>query len=147
MSFPYRQVRWYAGLSLSLPLAFSLLPAQSPLGPASLIVGTWRGSSICVDPARDTACRNEEVIYEVDAAASATGPVQMRADKIVDGSRQAMGAFELRYDATTHAWSAELQTRLHVRWSFEPTGDRLAGTLSELPSGRLIRRVAARRAS
>jgi hypothetical protein len=124
----------------------SLLSGQFP-GPAAGIVGTWHGSSICVDRARDTACKDEEVIYQVDSAASPTGPVHMRADKVVNGLREPMGAFQLRYDTTTHAWSAELTTRLHMRWTFETNGDRMSGTLTELPAGRLIRRIAVRRTS
>ncbi|HJQ66543.1 MAG TPA: hypothetical protein VJ816_09215 [Gemmatimonadales bacterium] len=121
------------------------LSAQSRTGPAAGILGTWHGTSICVDRARDTACHDEEVIYTVDSAAGPTGPVRMVADKVVNGSRESMGELRLRYDTTTGAWSAELQGRFHMRWSFEPKGDAMSGTLVELPSGRRIRRVDARR--
>jgi hypothetical protein len=121
------------------------LAAQSRPGPVAAILGTWHGTSTCVDRARDTACHDEEVIYQVDSAAGPTGPVRMVADKVVNGSRESMGELWLRYDTTTRAWSAELRARFHMRWSFEPNGDEMSGTLSELPSGRLIRRVAARR--
>jgi hypothetical protein len=123
------------------------LSAQSRPGPVAGILGTWHGTSICVDRARDTACHDEEVIYQVDSAAGPAGPVRMVADKVVDGARESMGELRLRYDTTTRAWSAELRARSHMRWSFEPKGDAMSGTLIELPSGRLIRRVAVRRTS
>jgi hypothetical protein len=125
----------------------SSLAAQSAVGPVGAILGSWRGSSICVDPARDTACRDEQVIYHVDSAVGPSGPVRMVADKVVNGSRQPMGGFQLSYDPATHVWSADLRMRVHARWSFEPNGDQMVGTLTDLPSGRLIRRVAVRRSS
>lgn len=130
-----------------LLLLLSLLAAQSPTTPASRILGTWRGSSICVDRAHDTACKNEEVIYQVDSAQGPTGPVRMSADKVVNGAREEMGVLRLQYDSTAHVWFHDLHTRSHSRWSFEPKGDEMSGTLTEQPSGRLIRRVAVRRSS
>ena len=124
------------------------LAAQVSQGPAAEILGTWRGTSLCVDRARDTACHDEEVIYQVDSAAGPTGPVRVVADKVVNGSRESMGVIRLRYDTTTHAWAAEIRTaRGQVLWSFAPNGDEMSGTLLELPSRRLIRRVAVRRTS
>lgn len=130
---------------LTLVTTGPALSAQAAPSPASAILGSWRGSSTCVDPTRDTACRNEEVTYQVDSAAGPSGPVRMSADKIVNGSRQPMGDFRLSYDAAQRLWSADLQTRMPIRWSFAPNGCQMSGTLTELPSGRVIRRVTARR--
>jgi hypothetical protein len=134
-------------LSVVGPFSLPFLSAQAAPGAANAILGTWRGSSICADPARDTACRDEVVIYQVDSAASPNGPVRMRADKVVNGSRQPMGGFYLTYDTLQRVWSVELQMRIQARWSFAPTGEQMSGTLTEVPSGRLIRRVAVRRGS
>ena len=120
-------------------LPFLCLAAQAAR-PAD-ILGTWRGSSICVDRAHDPACKDEAVIYQVDSLMIPTGPVRMSADKIVNGVRQPMGVLWLRYDSTAHAWSMEFQTRSRERWSFVANGDTMTGTLVELPSGRLVRRV------
>src|ERR1044072_7087199 len=68
----------------------SVLPAflflQAPGTPASAILGTWRGTSICVDRATDRSCRDETVVYEVDSAAGpsrggAGGPAPRRGGK------------------------------------------------------------------
>ena len=126
-------------------LALALLALQAAGTPAAGILGTWRGTSVCVDRRADPACGDEEVVYVVDSAAGPRGPVRMRADKIVNGLRESMGALRLAYDSTTRSWSAELTLRLRVRWSFTPKDDQLAGTLVEVPSGRLIRRISARR--
>lgn len=134
-------------LSVVGPFSLPSLSGQDAPGPANAILGTWRGSSTCVDPASDTACRDEEVIYQVDSAASPNGPLRMVADKVVNGSRQPMGTLHLSYDAVQRVWSVEFRTRTQVRWSFAPAGDTMSGTLTEVPSGRLIRRVAVRRGS
>ena len=147
MRTSYQQVLLCFTLSVVGPVGRPSLSAQAAPSPANAILGTWRGSSICVDPARDTACRDEDVIYEVDSAASPSGPVRMLADKVVNGLRQPMGGFHLAYDAVQRAWSVDLQTRTQARWSFAPMGDQMSGTLTEVPSGRLIRRVAVRRHS
>ncbi len=127
-------------------LALALLLPQTPQTPAARILGTWQGRSICADRQVDRACVDEEVIYDVDSASSPRGPVRMRADKVVSGVRQAMGVLRLGFDSTTQVWSAELTARLHARWSFAVRGDVLEGTLTELPSERLVRRATARRA-
>lgn len=129
--------RRYAALAGAL----LLLQAQPAMG----ILGEWRGRSLCTDQRADPACRDEEVIYRMDSAAGAEGRVRMRADKVVNGVREDMGDILLQYDSTAHGWFADLSLRLRVRWSFRARGDTLTGSLAELSSGRLIRRVSALR--
>jgi hypothetical protein len=129
----------------SLALSLAGLIFQEPGTPAAMIVGTWRGTSTCVDPQADRACRDEVVVYDVDSAAGPRGPVRMSADKVVEGVRQPMGLLRLQYDSASHSWFADFTARVHARWSFEPRGDVMVGTLRELPSARLVRRVTVRR--
>ena len=126
-------------------LALALLLPQTPQTPVAAILGTWRGTSICVDRQVDRACQDEQVIYQLDSALGPRGPVRMSADKLVGGVRQPMGVLRLSYGPGTGNWSAELTARVHARWSFAVRGDVLEGTLVELPSGRLVRRATARR--
>ncbi len=109
--------------------------------PAAAIVGTWHGTSICVDKQVDRACKDEEVIYEIDSAAGPRGPVRMSADKIVNGARDNMGVFRLTYDSSADLWYADLNMRIRARWTFVPHGNSIVGDLSELPAHRLVRRV------
>lgn len=131
----------------ALAISVAPLAAQSPSGAAASILGTWRGSSLCADRAHDAACRDEQVVYQVDSAAGPNGPVRMVADKIVNGARVTMGVIRLQYDTATHVWSAELETRFRARWSFQPKGPEMTGTLIELPTGRVVRHVAVKRSS
>ena len=116
-----------------------------PQSPADRIVGTWHGTSICVDKQVDRACRDEEVVYVIDSTAGPRGPVRIQADKIVGGERQYMGTFRLTYDSTVDNWFAELTTRFPARWTFAVRGDSMLGDLSELPRHRRVRRVAVQR--
>jgi predicted GH43/DUF377 family glycosyl hydrolase len=116
-----------------------------PQAPADRILGTWHGESICVDKQVDRACKDEEVIYEIDAAAGPRGPVRISADKIVNGVRENMGAFTLSYDSSADQWFADLNARIRARWTFVARGDSIVGDLSELPGHRLVRRIAVRR--
>ena len=113
--------------------------------PAQAIVGTWHGTSTCVDKQVDRACKDEEVIYEIDSAAGPRGPVRISADKIVNGARDNMGVFRLTYDSTADLWFADLNTRIRARWTFVPHGNSIVGDLRELPARRLVRRIAVRR--
>jgi len=127
-----------------LVLPIVLLAAGGAQEPVPDVLGMWRGTSTCVDRAHYPACQDENVIYRVDSAAGPRGPVTMHADKLVNGVREPMGAFRLTYDSAANAWATEFTTpRFHGRWVFEVHLQLLLGRLTELPSGRLSRRVAA----
>src|SRR4051812_31192266 len=101
-------IKNYAIMCSGLAVA-TLLGFQRPKQPATLILGTWHGTSTCIDKKTDTSCHDEEVIYDVDSAGSPRGPVRMSADKVVNGVRDNMGVFTLAYDSTSHSWSADLK--------------------------------------
>ena len=115
---------------------------------AKAILGTWRGTSICVNLEAAPACKNEEVIYEFrELTPPVAGKLNLKADKIVDGNALPMGELDFVWVSADAAWSCEIQTpRVHALWSFkQPTGDELAGTLVHLPDRTLVRKAAARR--
>jgi len=114
---------------------------QSPL------VGTWRGTSTCVDKAAFPACNDEVVIYVVQALGAQSDSTRLRADKVVGGAREFMG--ELHFgNAGSGTWQAEIQTaRYGGRWTLTVEGGQMTGTLVDLPSGRLVRRASLRRVS
>ena len=110
--------------------------------PSQAIVGTWHGTSLCVDKQVDRACHDEEVVYVVDSAAGPRGPVRWQADKIVNGARESMGVSRLTYDSTGQHWLVDITARFRGRWTLAVHGDSLVGDLSELPAHRLVRRIA-----
>jgi hypothetical protein len=110
-------------------------------GAASKIVGTWRGTSTCVDRQAAPACTDERVVYEITAVAGAPDRVSVQADKIVNGERGTMGVQEFRL-APDGSWTSELQTpRMHSAWRLVRDGDRLTGSGTLLPSNAVIRRI------
>ena len=117
---------------------------------AKAILGTWRGTSTCVNLEAAPACKNEEVVYEFrETTPPVAGKLNLKADKIVDGKVVPMGEFDLVWVPADGAWSCEIRTpRVHALWSFkQPRGDELAGTLVHLPDRTLVRKAAARRQS
>jgi hypothetical protein len=140
----------------SLGLAWScvlLLVAAHPADTAAQtpttagILGTWQGTSICIDKAAFPACHNEEIVYEVRPAPQSPDSVIVRADKIVGGARESMG--ELVFgEGPGGEWSSVFQSqRYRGRWTVRVEGSRMSGTLIDLPSGRQVRAVSLQRST
>ena len=109
------------------------------------LVGSWQGTSTCVDKVQFPACNDEQVIYDVRAQPGTADSVLIRADKIVNGSREFMSEFTFGRGAGDQ-WSAEFQGgRGAGRWELSVKGDTLTGRLLALPSASVVRRVSLRR--
>ena len=102
------------------------------------IVGSWRGTSICVDKANFPACNDEQVIYDVRRKGSGRDTVTLRADKVVNGVREFMAEFDFhRADST---WVAEYQgARVRIQIVLRVRAGHMTGVLTDEPSGRRVR--------
>jgi hypothetical protein len=124
-------------LSLS---AASTLHAATP----ATLIGTWTGTSLCVG--HRPACRDETVVYRFVSTGKRTATLY--ADKILQGKRVAMGAFEdMALDAAARKARVHF-TRGHTSgtWSFSMQGDdALTGELRIDPDNALGRNVRAHR--
>ena len=110
--------------------------------PADRIVGTWRGTSTCVDRVAAPACNDEVVVYEIERSAGKPDSVTTKEDKLVDGKRVPMGVLEFKRGVTEDAWLTEFETpRVHGRWELLLSGDQMTGTLLLLPSKTVVRRM------
>ncbi len=125
-------------------LLSSVTQQKTPAAQNSLI-GTWHGTSICVDRERDSACKDEEVVYVVKRIPSTRDTVEMEAFKIINGHRVSMGTMNFVYTRGSHSWTYALIARVHALWTYQASDSTLIGTLAELPSKRLMRRVYAHR--
>ena len=106
------------------------------------IVGTWSGSSVCVDRQAAPACNDEQVVYDINANAGKPDTVTVKADKVVDGKRVSMGALEFTHDAKNGSWTSEFDTpRFHALWRLTVDGAMLTGTLTLLPSKAVVRKI------
>ena len=129
------------------PLLVALLMtgASAASAQAPAVVGSWHGTSICVDKVRFPACHDEEIIYDVEPRPGTTDSVSVRGDRVVNGAREFMGelSFARRSDGV---WVADLPAgRAPDRWELSVDGHAMTGRLVSLPDGRLVRRVALQR--
>jgi hypothetical protein len=136
-------------LALVPVAALGLLSAHAShgSGPETLL-GTWTGTSRCVNKKQYPSCNDETVIYRFAASPSGTSSTLLTADKLVDGKPQTMGVMEFTFDPALHAWVSEFRTsRFHAVWTLALGRDDkvLTGTLVELPSPTLIREISVTR--
>jgi hypothetical protein len=109
------------------------------------IVGTWRGSSTCVNRELAPACRDETVVYDVRPSGKA-GVATLKADKVVDGKRVTMGEFDFAFDPRAGCWRSEFTTpRVHGVWCLSIRDRTMTGRLRVLPKNADVRRVELRR--
>ena len=102
--------------------------------PLTEFLGTWRGTSTCVNLQVTPACKDEVVVYEIRRS-DKPATVILAADKIVDGQRQPMGDLEFVYDAKEACWRSELNTsRVHAVWSLKVVGRTMTGHLRDIPT-------------
>jgi len=127
-------------------LGLSAAAAANAASPRAAILGTWKGTSICVKSAEFPSCHDEVVVYEIKESAKGGDATTCGAFKIVDGEKQFMGDLEFIWDAGQGAWVSELTTpRVHALWTFVVHGDEITGTLVDLPSKHLVRNVSAKK--
>ena len=128
---------------LALAIAGSARAAEK--GDLGEFLGTWRGTSTCVNRQIAPACKDETVVYDVrrsDKPQTAT----LKADKIVDGQRVPMGEFDFVYDAKEGCWRSEFSTpRFHGAWCLKVQDKAMTGSLLDLPGKVEVRQVQLKR--
>ena len=126
---------------LSSATATSLNPAQ-PAAEAdemSQVLGNWQGGSSCV--AKNTACRDEAVVYHIAKLSERPGYVSVSADKMVAGKAINMGVLEFRYNPDEHTLTCEYSQGI---WRLKFDGGTMEGTLTQ-PDRTVFRRVTLRK--
>ena len=103
------------------------------------IAGIWRGQSFCEQ--KESACRDETVVYRVSPLQDKPDSFSVSADKIVDGKAVNMGTLEFRYIAAQNALVCEYAQGV---WQLSVDGNKMEGTLTR-PDGIVFRRVALRK--
>ena len=112
---------------------------------ATSVLGTWKGESTCIGNNRP-ACKNEVVVYRLEAVAGKPDVVLMLADKIIEGKRDPMGKLEFKYVEAKGELSCEFTIgQTHGLFQFTVSGDSMEGTLVLLPDRELVRRIKVKR--
>jgi hypothetical protein len=115
--------------------------AGQTAGDPTTILGTWRGTSICVDRAAAPACTDETVVYELTPG-KAPGTVHWVADKTVNGQRLPMGELDLIYDAADARWEATFTNpRVTVEWWLSVAGPTMTGGARLMPTKQTVRKI------
>jgi hypothetical protein len=127
--------RVFAALGLTL-----LAAGAAPASPRDLILGEWRGTSTCTDRKIAPACKDEVVVYRFTPAGGDSA--HQAAYKIVAGEEQLMGEMDFVRNAKTGEWTSDFRTpRVHGVWSFRIADTLMTGTLVDVPTGAVVRRV------
>ena len=109
------------------------------------IIGSWRGTSICVDKVHFPTCNDEQVIYDVQRKGTSSDTVTLRADKVVNGVREFMGQFDFSREPDS-GWVAKYEnTRVRIRIVLRVRGSEMKGVMTDEPSARRIREIAVAR--
>lgn len=139
-----RRACWTFGVLVVAGCVLSASTSTDDHKPSELI-GTWRGTSTCVDRRAAPACHDEVIVYDFTAGAK-PGTVHWKADKVVGGQPELMGEFDLAYDSGDKCWAAEFSSpRVRGRWCLAVDGVHLTGTLRLLPGKETVRRIDARK--
>ena len=101
------EMRCCRRLVVAFFMAAQLAGGEAPGGTIDEIVGTWRGSSVCVDRQAAPACTDEQVVYEIRGRPGKPHMVTVNADKIVDGKRVPMGVLDFTHEAKSSSWITE----------------------------------------
>jgi hypothetical protein len=110
------------------------------------LIGTWRGTSTCVDKVKVPACKDEVVVYDAKAHPTAKDSVVISADKVVNGVREPMGDTTFGRDASG-AWVSITKTpRYQVQIVLRIRGTGMSGELLDMPAGTRVRRLELTRA-
>jgi hypothetical protein len=103
----------------------------------SLLVGDWRGDSICV--VRESPCHDEDSLYHFTKMPGKPGWFSLKADKIVGGHPETMGTLECKYDGKARTLECAVSDRAVLQFTWE--GKEMRGTMT-LTDKTLWRKIA-----
>ena len=111
---------------LQIALLASLMIAFAPgrAATSSLVTGTWRGTSECVQS--DSPCHNEVNVYRFSEIAGQPNRFTGTGSKIVDGKEIEMGTLEWTFNPEYHALETEISGNT---FRLILMGNRMEGTL------------------
>ena len=104
-------------------ISFSACSQDNTSKSDSLVIGTWKGSSIC--QIKNSPCHDETVVYHIYKINSADS-FNINANKIVNGVEEEMGILPCILNRKTN----QLGSTAYGTWTFNNiVGDKIEGTL------------------
>jgi hypothetical protein len=107
----------------------------------SRLLGDWRGQSICV--VRESACHDEDSVYQVSKLPEKSGWFSIKLDKIVNGKPVTMGTMDSGYDSAKQSLTCEFPRGV---MRFIVNANRMEGTMT-LPDGTLWRKLSLKKSA
>ncbi len=133
-------------LALIVLLAATPASAPKPGDARAELLGRWRGVSLCVKEPWNSACNDEQVLYDFRRTPGQAAHVTLDAYKYVNGEPALMGTMDFTRAPEAHTWHSFFSNaRVRIRWVFEARGDSLIGRCEDLKQGRLARNARASR--
>ena len=117
-----KNIHFFLLLLLLLAANGSNAQNTSP-GTDSLLIGTWKGSSIC--QIRNSPCHDETVVYHISKTAG-NDTFYIQASKIVNGKEEDMGILPCLFDEKKNQLGSTAYKNI---WSFQLKKDELEGGL------------------
>jgi hypothetical protein len=108
------------------------IQGQAKVKMDTLLMGTWRGTSIC--QIKNSPCHDETVVYHISKN-NGTDTFYVNASKIVNGVEEEMGILPFVYNGKKNQF---ISTAYGI-WTFNIEGSKLEGTL--FVRGELYRKI------
>jgi len=105
-----------------LCLCYESIQGQEKVKMDTLLMGTWRGTSVC--QLKNSPCHDENVVYHISKK-SGVDTFYVNASKIVNGVEEGMGILPFLYNEKKNQF---ISTAYGI-WTFNIEGTRLEGTL------------------
>ena len=110
---------------LSLITSLDLLAQNKLSANDSLLIGTWKGTSIC--QVKSSPCHDEIAAYHITKAEK-PNTYHMLMNKVVDGKEEEMGVTDYNFDPASKTLTSHDDKR-NTTWTFRLKGNKMDGTL------------------
>ena len=112
-------------------------------GPTA-ILGWWHGTSTCVRAPWNSACNDEEILYEFVPGSGNSAHTLLHASKLVGGGFVPMYDLAFTYSPDSSTWGGDFaNARVNIQWTYRLRGDTLIGKVVLRPDMRVGRNVVA----
>ena len=113
-------------IMLSSVLAIATHAQKNVSANDSLLIGTWKGTSIC--QVKSSPCHDEIAVYHITRGAE-PNTFHMQMNKMVNGKEEEMGPLDYNFDATKQTLSCQ-DHQYNTVWNFKVSNNRMEGTLT-----------------
>ena len=113
---------------------------------AEKVVGNWEGDSKCVDLVAAPGCHDEHVMFHVLPVKDKPSMLLIKGDRLANQKWIWMGDLDFVVDSKKSTLRCDMKMNgNHSVWDFSVKGDKMTGTLTQLPENKVVRRISVKR--